>query len=142
MTTLTTYISIWFGLILVGYSMFPEHYIESKNVIMGMSETPVETFIFIMRSAYTSVTSNWLLSALALTGVATSVFSSYQLGGGGFSLLFAIPLLIILAVFNMFLFPTTMILDTAMPELIKIAIVGFLGLMTVLTGIQFTAGRS
>lgn len=143
MASLSLYMSIWFGIVLVGVLMYPSHYQSSMDMIMNMATDPVDSFWLIMQTAFSSITGNWVLGALTLLAFGVGAYSSYQLGGGGFSILFAVPLLIIISVFTVFVLPiTTVMSQTDMPLVLQYTFFGFLGLMTIMTGIQFTAGRS
>jgi len=140
----TTYIAMWFGLVLVAFMMFPVEYEESMNNIYSLSQDPTYTFIAILESTYNSMSSSGLLKILAAVVVVTSIYSGISFGQGnaGLSVLFIIPTLMIYALFNFFLLPTTHIITAeGLPIIIKYVFVSFLGLMTLATGWAYSSGR-
>lgn len=139
MPSITTYASIWAAFILMGVFIYPETYTDSLDALMLVAEDPVYGTAKVFADAFSS---GLTTSVLAIIGIGTlaGIVSSYAITGG-FNILFIIPMLIFFAVLNIFLLPTATILDAQLPYFVKITYIVFLSLLTIMTGITFTAGR-
>ena len=140
MATLTYLVSIWTGIIIVGLMLFPQHYQETYDSIEAIYQRPIEGSLELIRNAFTGPASGFLLGLLTTGGVV--IFLSQYLSGGGFNLLFALPLLIVFAVVQLFVLPTATVLNSDMPLYIKYFYTLIIGGLTILTVITFTSGRN
>jgi hypothetical protein len=146
MPSLAGIFSIWVGMVIVGMLMGSSVVPGSEsswttvgNALMQVSEDPIRYGPQIIVNAFTGPTGLYLVGALGVGGGA-AVLSAYMLGGG-FSLLFAIPLIIITAVIELFALPTVAIFSSALPPEVKMIYELIMGGMIVLTVVSFTAGR-
>jgi uncharacterized membrane protein len=131
---------------LVGLLLYPpgvryDSFKTAYNSTLGaMTTDPISGVTNIIKTAFTGGLGSFFLIIMA--GSAATAFISSYLTGGGFSLLFAIPLIIIMGVVTMFALPTTEILrEGNLPEQIQIIYTVFIGGLTVLTVISFMSGR-
>lgn len=70
--------------------------------------------------------------------IASGIISN--LLGQGYSAIYIIPLLILMAVLNLVVFPMSFITQSAMPDILKIILIVFFNLLTVLAIISFVRG--
>ena len=74
-----------------------------------------------------------------LLGVGLSVIVGMVIGGG-FSVYYIIPIIILSVLSNFLILPTDFLLTTGMPWQISMVILGFMNLMLLLTAIEFIRG--
>lgn len=141
MASVTLYFSIMLGLILSGIFIYPSQYSQVWTNLNTILENPIIGGVNLMKEAFTGEGSLYLLGLLVLGGIASFKIST-QLFGGGFALLFAIPLMIVYALMNIFLLPTSIILNSPLPNELKIFYTALIGGLTILTMITFTTGRN
>lgn len=132
--TLSLYISLWLGIILVGYLLGYDLYAQRFKKLL---DNPISGTFDLLTNAF----SDWRFLVLVFgTTLAAGGFASY-LTGGGFSLLYIIPMAMILTFMEIFIIPTDIILKSTIPDEIKIIYSAFIGGLTILTIIAFTGGR-
>jgi hypothetical protein len=157
--SLTLFISIWTGLIIAGILLYPEKYMGpgsiSDAVVTAYTQSQQGNFLgaimTIIQNGFTSPNAALILGLMLVGGFFAGGLMSVATGGG-FSLLFAIPTLLIVAVLGFYVLPITQIMadtscaatSSAVPtpcpvQLIFILIFGGLTLLTVWT---FIAGRN
>jgi len=137
--TLTYLISIYMGLIMVGFLMFPDSYSDISTQMMIMFENPVVGIPAMIINAFTGPNAFYIATSLTLGGVAIAITTA--LFGGGFTLLFALPLMIVVAVLNFLALPTAQILSSPLPDAAKWVWILFIGALNLVTALTFTAGR-
>jgi hypothetical protein len=80
-------------------------------------------------------------ASLALIGLSALIgFAFARIIAGGFSVMYIIPLIMLLAILNYVVFPLSFIFDAGFPEELKIIFVVFFNLLTVLVGLGFVRG--
>lgn len=141
MASVTLYFSIMIGLILSGLFFFPQEYSQTWSLLSDFLENPLVGGIRIFENAFRGSGSIYLLGLITL-GTIASIRLASQVFGGGFSLLFAIPLVIIYSLMNIFLLPTSIILNSPLPYELKVFYTMLIGGLTLLTMVTFTSGRN
>ena len=142
MASLTFYVAIWTALIVVGVLMFPNDnsITNSWNVINAIYSDPITAIPGLVSNMFTGTNGLLFLSIMlgvTLVGGITNIFS-----GGGFTLLFAIPMAIIFGMISIYILPTQQILSSPLPQEVKMIYIAILGGLTILTAITFMGGRS
>lgn len=89
-------------------------------------------------SSMFAIFSDWRL--LAMIG-AVSV-SAWLLGGSSFSVMFFIPLLMLSAVLNYFVLPTSFLFDSTLPDVLRIGVAVFFNILLLLTMLEFIRGQA
>jgi hypothetical protein len=139
--SLTLLLSIWAGIIGVGVLAYPSGYKSTWDQIQTVYSNPVGAIPVIIKNAF-SAGNLGMFGGLLVAGAVSAVIFTTSVLGGGFSQLFAIPLLIIFAVVNMFVLPTTQILsESGAPYAVQVIYTLFIGTLTILTALTFTSGR-
>lgn len=143
MASLTAYLSIWVGIILVGFLIFNEQWLDSMNVFAGIIQDPSGSILEYLSSAFDVKGIAFYIGSIMFLGVVaatvTNVFS-----GGGMSLLFVIPALLIFTIITLMFIPLNayVVAISNMPFELKMIYSLFMGLLTFLTFVSFTGGRS
>lgn len=144
MASMTLFISIWTGLIVAGVMMAPSipgapnQYQSYWDNLVLIYQDPITAIPQIVLNAFKSPLAIFLMVGLLASG---AVAVTNVLSGGGFSLLFVIPLLIVMAMITIYAMPTTMIMNSDLPSQFKIIYIAIMGGLTLLTAISFMAGR-
>jgi hypothetical protein len=143
MATLTLYASIWAGLLIMGVLLVPSHYMGIWENMEYIRTDPIWGSLDLMVNAFTSETTVQIFGAVLLGGGVIIATANY-LGGGGFSLLFVIPFVIVFAFVVTFGLPTVTVLSTTsgLPLEFQVVYTILIGFLTVLTIFTFMAGRS
>jgi len=132
-SSLSLYISIWMGLIVVG-NLLGMTMLTAD--VMALLNDPITGSINLIISALQSPVFIALSVGLAIVGlVGLST-------GGGFSVLYIIPLAIISFFLNLFILPTQLLMDANIPQPISFIYIVFIGALSLLTIVQFTSGRN
>lgn len=78
------------------------------------------------------------LALLAVAGLAVSVLAAFL--GGGYIAIYLVPMIILVFILNFVIFPLSFIFDSALPTTIKVILVSFFNLLTILAGTSFVRG--
>lgn len=116
------------GLYMVGYTS-PFLNIASGSIL----ETDVATALL---QAFFEVFTNPIF--LSLLGV--SAIASFVASGGNFSVTYLIPMLLLQAMLNFFILPTSFILAMEIDPMMKLIIGGFLNIFLAMAMIEFIRG--
>lgn len=134
--TISLFLSIWAGLIVVGFltgtNMIAENIIE-------LSTHPANALYNMFVRAFTNPLFIGLMVGTSVLAGGFAVFS----GGNNFSVLYILPMAIILTLLNIFLLPTGVLTSETVsaPSEIQVLYTLFIGLLTVATVVSFTSGR-
>ena len=137
MGMLTTYVMLIFSISAVFYLMgYHGAMFDAFSAADGIGSTePISTTIM---SSMFNVFTDWRL--LAMIG-AVSV-SAWLLGGSSFSVMFFIPLLMLSAVLNYFILPTSFLFDSTLPDFLRIGVAVFFNILLLLTMLEFIRGQA
>lgn len=97
--------------------------------------TPIATTL--INNLYAIFTNPLFLSALGISAV-----TSFVLGGGAFSVVFLIPLIMISVFANIFILPSSYLFDATLPPEMVLIIGVFFNLFLMLTILEFVRGGS
>lgn len=86
-----------------------------------------------MISNLTSDESLKLILGISILGLLTSLV-------GGFGAVYIVPMILLLVFINYIIFPISFVFDTSMPEIIKIPLITFMNVLTVLAIVHFIRG--
>ena len=86
-----------------------------------------------MISSLTSPESLTLILGIAILGLLTTFIA-------GFGATYIVPMIILLVFINYIIFPISFVFDTRMPDLIKIPLITFMNIITVLAIVHFVRG--
>jgi hypothetical protein len=120
--------SVSLMLYLLGYTNLLSYYAEQQGGPMD--------FVGILKTLAKALLSDEGLSVLlgvAITGLIATIL-------GGFGAMYIFPMLTLLVFANYLLFPLSFLLDQDMPEIVKLPLVVFFNLLTLLTVITFVRG--
>jgi hypothetical protein len=133
---LQTYVFLLFGISLalyfIGYQSALFQILDCSPPTCNPSD---QTAIDFLNRILTAITTN--PAVLGLLGV--SLVAPILLGGS-FAVMYVIPVILILVASNFLLLPTSFLFDTAMPDPIKLIIIGFMEIMLLLTIMTFVRG--
>lgn len=137
MGMLTTYVMLIFSISAVFYMMgYHGAMWDTFSSAGGIGSTePISSTIM---SSMFAIFSDWRL--LAMIG-AVSV-SAWLLGGSSFSVMFFIPLLMLSAVLNYFVLPTSFLFDSTLPDVLRIGVAVFFNILLLLTMLEFIRGQA
>ena len=139
--SLTLYLSIWLGLIIMGIALYPEHWMDVWNNLQIIFSNPITGIVTVIKNAFQNGSMQWLLGIFIGTIVVGGIASVFT--GGGFNSLFTIPLILGFSIVIMFMLPTSIILtQTDFPFMGKVIVTLILGGLTLITIISFTSGRN
>lgn len=141
MASMTLYVSIWVSFIVVGALIFPSTWNDRIGLFNNMVQNPINFVTALLQEGFTGDSAGLILSLLTSVTAAVIV-SVFAFGGGGFSILFAIPLMIIFVVMQIFALPTASVMNADLPTQILLIYHSFIGMLTILTALSFTAGRN
>lgn len=132
--SLALYFSIWMGLIVVGTLL-------GYNMMASSIETllmdPITGTYNLIVTAFTNPSFVLLATGLTVASLLTSTIL-----GANFSILYIIPMALVITLLNLFMLPTKLLLDANIPAPISAIYVVFIGALTILTILQFTSGRN
>lgn len=135
MTSLTLYLSIWTGFILVGF-LLGLNPIQAN--IAQLYQDPVQGMYDIVKNGFENeLFLVLILGSTLIAGGLTSVIT-----GGGFSIMYVIPLGIVIGVLELFILPSQVLISADVIPEVQIVYVVFVGVLTVLTIASFTTGRN
>ncbi len=130
---LSVFLFILFGLSLSGYLIgYQPMAFEVFAQNVGTSESVAQSIINGIFSIFTNPA---FLLAIGITAVA-----GFLLGGSGFSVVFIVPLFMLMIIANMFILPTSFFFDATLDPLTKNIIGIMINLFLVLTIIGFVRG--
>lgn len=149
--TMTFLVSIWIGIIIASWfaaSSYPgdQGFNRMKNNwdknIFPVLTDPISQLPNLLKNAFASPSSIFLISILVGGSIGLPLLANYLLGGG-FTLLFAVPLVFIFAIVNLFVLPTTDIIYNSwgLPAEIQFLYIIFITSLTFVTLVSFTTGR-
>ncbi len=147
--TMTFLVSIWIGIIIAavligGDPGSPQASITDRwyNQILPILQDPIGQFPTLLKNAFSSPSSAALVGIMIGGTVGLPLLANF-LTGGGFSLLFAIPMVFIFAVINLFVLPTMDVINGSLglPTEFQFMYTIFLSVLTIVTIISFTTGR-
>ena len=137
--TMTYLVSVYIGMIIAGVFMYPTHFTDTYSQLETLYANPIGTILDMVLTAFNGPMRDLILLMLGISALGSV---TTLLTGGGFSALFAIPLLLIVSVVNLFVLPTTVIMnDLSMPSEIKFVYSLILSGLLLVTIYSFTAGR-
>lgn len=139
-STMTYMVSIWIGLILVGSLMYPEHFVDVMKQLTSLYSDPFGTLINMLVNALNGPAALYIATVAGISVIGGGLSTIF--GGGGFSLLFIIPLVLIASVMTLFALPVTEIMNMGMPPEIQVIFSVFMGALMMVTIYSFTSGRS
>lgn len=143
MTSLTSYLSIWVGIIVVGFLLAPNTWQKTIENLSEYLANPTTSFIDFLKYAFNREGLLLYIGGIMFFGMAGAIVTNF-ISGGGVSLLFLIPALLIFAVITLLLNPLSIYMTTVqdVPMQVRLIYVLFMGVLTFLTMISFTGGRS
>lgn len=143
MASLTAYLSIWAGIIIVGFLVFGSQWLDAMNIFAEMSQDPSGSILEYISSAFDVKGIAFYIGSIMFLGIVSATITNV-FSGGGMSLLFVIPALLIFTVITLMFIPlnTYVVAISEMPFELKMIYSLFMGLLTFLTFISFTGGRS
>lgn len=141
MASLNLYVSIWVSFIVIGALIYPSAWNDRIDLFNDIVQNPITFVTSMMQEAFTGESAGLVLSLMTAI-VAAGIVSLFTFGASGFSVLFAIPLMLIFVVMQMFALPTASVMNADLPTQILLIYHSFIGMLTILTAISFTAGRS
>lgn len=130
MTSLRVYIFILFGISAVLY-----FFGYTSPFLDIVSNTQGDIAISLLNSFISVFTNPIFLSILGVSSVA-----SYFSGGSNFSVTYLIPMLLIMAMLNYFILPTSFIVNMQMDPVISMLVGGFLNIFLALAMLEFIRG--
>ena len=134
--TISLFLSIWAGLIVVGFltgtNMLAENIVE-------LAEHPGDALYDMFKDAFTNPLFIGLMVGTSILSGGFALFS----GGNNFSVLYILPMAIIFTLLNIFLLPTGVLTSETIsaPNEIQVLYTLFIGLLTVATVVSFVSGR-
>ena len=141
---LSMYLSILFSITMVfyvmGFSAVGTDFLLKNqvplNIVGGGNSTDVTNDVYYNAGTSEGSILGIIIGGFIVTGV---IFAVLILGA---SSTYIIPLLILMAILNFFVFPINMILDPMMPEMLKYIIIGLYNLMTIMAVVTFIRGSN
>jgi hypothetical protein len=129
---ITAYVLLIFGISLSLYLLgYPSVFLALISQVG--SEQPITSTLF---TSLIAVFTN----PVFLIGAAFAGITGFLTGGGNFSVIYMIPLLMLIAIANVFVLPTAYLLQMDMNPIIQLIINGFMNTLLMLTIIEFVRG--
>lgn len=143
MATLTSYVSVWVGIMVVGLLLAPSTWKDAIENFAEYLSNPTTSFIDFLKYAFNKEGLLLYIGGIMFFGVAGAMVSNF-ISGGGVSLLFLIPALLVFAVVTLLLNPLSIYMTTVqdVPNQLRLIYILFMGVLTFLTMVSFTGGRS
>ena len=149
--TMTFLVSIWIGLIIAAVMLELGGSGDASTAKLSQRWTteispilsdPIGQFPTLLKNAFSSPVSALLVSIMIGGTVGLPLLANF-LTGGGFSLLFAIPMVFIFALVNIFLLPTMDVINGSLglPVEFQFLYTIFISTLTIVTILSFTTGR-
>lgn len=129
------YVILMFAIALVFYLMGYQPVLFYVFQNQGSGFMNAQDVLMSFARMFTSEQGLTYLLALAVVGVVATLT-------GSFAALYIIPLLMLVAILNFLIFPFSFVFDPALPEIIKVPVVVFFNLITILALSTFIRGQS
>lgn len=144
MSSLTFYISIWTAFIIVGLVLYPEYPINNLSELMiSFNEGFANGLKWLLEKTF-SLENIMVIGGLFLGFAIAERGISAFVTGGGFSVLFLIPAILLFGIFTVLVNPAMGIIQYLkfLPTEAYVIISILMGILTFLTVVTFIGGRS
>jgi hypothetical protein len=131
---LSSYILILFAITLLFYlgGYQPTAWETLQSSAVGTGGLNINSIINMIYSIFTNPAFLLILIGSMVTG--------FLLSGSNFSVIYIIPIFILLVVVNLFVFPTSFLFDEALPVLMKVVIGMLFNIFLILSVVEFIRG--
>lgn len=130
-----TYLMLMLGVSIVMYFMgYTSPFVE----LMGQVGTESVSWNLVINGIFAIFTNPTFLATIGIASISSLLF----LGGSSQSVLFIIPIIILIAFADFFVLPTSFLLQAGVPEAFKFIANTFLNMSLMLTIIEFVTGRA
>jgi hypothetical protein len=132
---LTNYVMLWFAITVVFY------FLGYPPAILGFLSATYSTDGYLsldklLISLFNSITTDAGLAALGISALAALALTFLS----GFGAIYIIPIFIIIVVFNVLVFPVSMIITPDIPDIVRLPLLLFFNILLLLTAITFIRG--